>query len=495
MTVSLLLSLASPAFAVAPSALGDITVTEFQADPSKVPPYWGEWFELYNNAGTTLDFNGVTVTLADGHSFTIAGAPLVGVDDYLMLGVNDDVSKNGNVNPDVLYDFTKFNISGPDDSITVSYGSTTLDILDWDSTWGIVSDEAESCAPNASGLEWANDLKINWCSSTTFIAVSGMKGSPGVENEFCNNSPPGVDNDGDGYTEAEGDCDDTDVLVNPGAIDGDADPFGLADDDADCDGVRDDGLTDDDGDGWTEILGDCDDEDVNTYPGAVESDDGEDDDCDGCVDDVDDDLDGWTECPEEDGRYDCQDSAGNQDVNPDATELPYDGIDQDCDGLDDDCDLDGDHYEATSEYGAGCDGHDCDDNNTAIHPGAPEVSDNGLDDDCDGTIDIPDRDLDGYTGLDGDCMDLNEEMGASSALIALSRSVHPDAPELCGDLVDNDCNGFIDDLPECANPAASGHVRGGGICGVMDGAAPVGAGAMLGLALMVATRRRRGGEA
>ncbi|MCP4869358.1 MAG: hypothetical protein GY898_11650 [Proteobacteria bacterium] len=43
------------------------------------------------------------------------------------------------------------------------------------------------------------------------------------------------------------------------------------------------------------------------------------------------------------------------------------------------CDGDGDRFESL-----GCGGLDCDDANPAVHPEAPEVCGNGLDDDCDG---------------------------------------------------------------------------------------------------------------
>lgn len=49
---------------------------------------------------------------------------------------------------------------------------------------------------------------------------------------------------------------------------------------------------------------------------------------------------------------------------------------------DTECDADGDR-----SPGAACDGNDCDDADSAIHPGAVETLDNGVDEDCDGLID------------------------------------------------------------------------------------------------------------
>jgi len=498
--VILLLVVTPVARAVPPEALGDVTVTEIQADPTRNAQYYAEWFELYNNSGKTLDMNGVLIETANG-SFTIAGPPIVvGVGDYLVLGVSSDTGINGGVGVDYVYDFGDVNLEGPDDRVKVSYEGVTLDDLDWDSSWSFTPDNAMACAPNASANEWANDLPGNWCPSQVFMA-SGMYGSPGEENEYCGEEP-NVDNDGDGYAEFEGDCNDEDVTVHPDAIDGLEEPHGEANDDADCDGVRDDGATDDDGDGWTEVAGDCDDDDINTYPGAIETYDGEDDDCDGCVDDVDEDQDGWTECLEacdsdgdgdiDDEDIDCKDcndvlEDGGANQSPDRPEVPYDGIDQDCDGFEY-CDVDGDGYEASADYGPGCDGFDCDDANADVHPGAPEDNGNGIDDDCDGVIDIPDKDGDGFTAQDGDCMDLGPEdpEGYSDAQIVLSAAVFPGATEACFDLVDNDCDGWIDNAPDCDRVVDAATVRGGGLCGVVDG----GASLLAAAAGLVAIRRR-----
>ncbi len=92
--------------------------------------------------------------------------------------------------------------------------------------------------------------------------------------------------------------------------------------------------TDDDGDGWSEVQGDCDDSHTEIFPGATEiCGDGIDQDCNG-VDQscpqIDNDGDGWTV-----SQGDCDDAAF--DIHPGAVEICSDAIDQDCDGIDPVC--------------------------------------------------------------------------------------------------------------------------------------------------------------
>jgi hypothetical protein len=81
-------------------------------------------------------------------------------------------------------------------------------------------------------------------------------------------------------------------------------------------------------------------------------------------------------------RDDCDDT--NPAVHPGATET-CNGVDDDCDlSRDEGFDLDGDGFTSCGADGLGA---DCDDARAGVFPGAEEVC-NGTDDDCDGTVDV-----------------------------------------------------------------------------------------------------------
>ncbi len=250
---------------------------------------------------------------------------------------------------------------------------------------------------------------------------------------------PGPDADQDGYP-AGPDCDDSDATIHPGATEVAYDGI-----DQDCDGED---LVDADGDGYPGSAAggdDCNDDSSTTYPGATEIGDGEDNDCDGFVDegldDTDDDGDGYSE---QDGDCDDTDSS----TYPGATEVPYDGIDQDCNGLDL-SDLDGDGHTPPA---AG--GDDCDDEDPGVYPGAPEVPYDHVDQDCDGS-DLADVDGDGALGGDYgvDCDD--NDPGRA-----------PTIEEIPYDGIDQDCDGI--DLTDVDGDGQDGEQAGGQDCNDED---------------------------
>jgi hypothetical protein len=86
-------------------------------------------------------------------------------------------------------------------------------------------------------------------------------------------------------------------------------------------------------------------------------------------------------------------------------------------------DEDEDGYIAASDQG-----DDCDDNDPDVHPDAEEVCGDGVDNDCDGTVDsVGDTDADGVDACD-DCDDNDPD-------------VHIGAEEVADNGVDEDCDG------------------------------------------------------
>ncbi len=345
--------------------------------------------------------------------------------------------------------------------------------------------DGELCVrvPGTTGLVECEATLSEGVHTLTFLATDYAEKTDEQSIVFAVGDVVIGDGDGDGYTTADGDCDDDDAGVYPGAdehcdgvdndcddeIDEDAIDPSTFYGDADGDGYGDAGDTAEACEapsGYTDDGTDCDDTDASVYPEAPELFDGIDNDCDDEVDegtDTDDDGDGLTE---QDG--DCDDA--------DASVYP--GADEHCNGTDDDCDgdIDEDAIDPSTFYGdadgdgfgdvlfvvVDCDpgsgfvtnAADCDDTNPDSYPGADELCD-GQDNDCDEQIDdgllevyYDDLDGDGY----GDASSSTEACEQPSSTVLDDTDCDDTDPDAfpgnteVTDGADNDCDGDIDEL-------------------------------------------------
>ena len=173
----------------------------------------------------------------------------------------------------------------PPDGTTLTYLQPTISASFTDSISGIDTSSAHiildgndittDATITSGGFTYAPPYPLAGGSHTLTVEVSDKAGnSSSVSSTFITLLPEDIDDDGDGYTEKQGDCDDTDPSISPGITEI---PYNGKDDDCNT-ATLDDDI---DSDGYI-LANDCDDNDAATYPGASEiCGDGIDQDCDG----------------------------------------------------------------------------------------------------------------------------------------------------------------------------------------------------------------------
>jgi len=184
--------------------------------------------------------------------------------------------------------------------------------------------------------------------------------------------------------------------------------------------------------------------------------------CSGCGEDVDED--GWTA---EEGDCNDEDAA----IFPTAPETACDGVDQDCTGEDLVPDADGDGATACPDNP-----EDCNDDDATVFPAAEEQCDD-VDHDCDGepfnglTLQswYPDTDEDTYGDDSADAVETCDEEGPDGHVLDNTdcddeeAEINPAADEIC-DGTDHDCDGEVDNGLETFTwyPNEDGDVDGDG---------------------------------
>ena len=407
---------------------GFLVFSEIMTNPSMIEDYKGEWFEIYNNTSNVIDLFGVRVE-GNTSSFVIDEHVVLSSDGYALFALRDVPAQNGGLE-DVSYVYSRNDLRFDNSGKITLYTPIGVEI---DSLTYNINDcpFAEGVSMVNGNLDVSADDGSSWCASLSSYGL-GDKGTPGEVNDPC-------DLDGDGFTPIDGDCDDNDAQINPDAeeicdgLDNDCDT--LIDDDDNIIGI-DVWYLDADGDGYGEPT-------VSVEACAL--------------------PDGYSS-----NALDCDDSDAQ--INPDAEEI-CDGVDNNCDTLIDDddntisqgqtyyADADGDGYGDSSSSQQACvqplgtvaNADDCNDSEPLAWSNAPEVCD-GVDNNCSGdehdATDLltfwADADGDGYGDSSSSQQACTQPFGSvtnANDCNDSNASISPDANDICSDGIDNNCSG------------------------------------------------------
>jgi hypothetical protein len=154
------------------------------ANPESVLDAVGEWIEITNVSESNINLNGMILTDNDSETHIISDNTLIiSPGEYLILGINDDISINGGIMVDYVY--SGFNLSNLwDEVILIHPSGMIIDEVYYDNGNTFPNENGKSMMLIDPSLE--NYLGENWTSAITEFG-SGDFGTPG-ETNFPNNN-------------------------------------------------------------------------------------------------------------------------------------------------------------------------------------------------------------------------------------------------------------------------------------------------------------------
>jgi len=424
---------------------GDLVITEILCHPADgLDMAEATWFEIHNPGDEEFPLAGLTVADHVEGSFMVYRLGGIPAGGFAIFGATKIQQLNGGIPVDVAYG-TALTMETFGGGLEIWSDGTLLDALEYGGeAWPAAPPGVSvTLEPSAADPD-LNDDPTHWCASATVAQdEEAAASSPGDWGGAC-------DSDGDGLSEDDGDCDDGDESILPGV----AEKCNGFDDD--CDGATDDDESLPPGPpcyphgvcagttptctgagGW-----------VCLYPETWEAEevlcDGLDNDCDGDTDEGLRNPCGECGLPEPDG---C------------------DGVDNDCDGQTDEDKTPPTAEEvcASNSVGvcmgmqvacAGAAGWEC------LLPDdweAEEVLCDGLDNDCDDETDeghgVGEACLTGQGACEQAGVRTCTKDGLSAECVVEGSDI---GMELCGDGLDNDCDGETDEGFHIGEPCYAG---------------------------------------
>lgn len=170
-----ILTCSTPSLSQAAS-VSDLLITEIMANPSAVTDTNGEWFELFNPTGDSINLSGIILSDAGSNSHTISSGSDLWIDsgNYFVMGRNGVNSSNGGFTADYVY--SSFSLGNTSDQIIFSDGANELLRLDY----------AAGFVANGASMELLSESMLagNYAASVNPYG-DGDFGSPGSEGAYA----------------------------------------------------------------------------------------------------------------------------------------------------------------------------------------------------------------------------------------------------------------------------------------------------------------------
>jgi hypothetical protein len=135
---------------------GDLIISEVMANPDSVSDAAGEWFELHNLTGSSLDINGLTLSDNGSNLHVIdSGGPLI-IDPfgYMVLGRSGASGINGGYRADYVYD--NFVLANSEDEIIISSSGTEIVRLEYGAGFAVAGKSQELSGRVGFSLDGSN---------------------------------------------------------------------------------------------------------------------------------------------------------------------------------------------------------------------------------------------------------------------------------------------------------------------------------------------------
>jgi hypothetical protein len=166
--------------------VGDLVITEIMQNPITISDNNGEYFELVNLSGSTVDLVGLVVSDDGSDSFTVNSSLVIPNGGYAVFVLNGDPALNGGIAGPNVYDYASFSLGNADDEVVISNATIDIDAVRYDGGPAFPDPNGASMNLDPSYTnELLNDVAINWCAAPGVNYAPTELGTPGAPNVPC----------------------------------------------------------------------------------------------------------------------------------------------------------------------------------------------------------------------------------------------------------------------------------------------------------------------